>query len=286
MDRILDLYILSTSRNKKYSFKLPVTLWVSGTKVQTEALVDSGATTNFIDTNLVQRNNLVTHKLASPYNVRNADGTLNKDGQIKSYVRAVMDIGTHRTTNYLFITNLGDKEMMIGYSYLHQHNPSINWRSGEWEFTRCPESCYRRARKNDDAEAEADELQLEMDLPWDNTLEDLGEECSTNPYINWVDMKDPFNFEQCRQTAEILDDKFDYDLEEDEDTADWEQHVPKWLHQFGDVFSKRKSEQMPERKPYDHPINFIEGISQEQGTLLPPAKVYSLSPIKCQALDT
>ena len=44
-------------------------------KVQTEALVDSGATMNFVDRVVVENNNLVMHKLANPYRVINADGT-------------------------------------------------------------------------------------------------------------------------------------------------------------------------------------------------------------------
>ena len=73
--------IPSIARNKKTSFKLPVTLWVYGKKAQAEALVDSGATTNFINCSFVEREHLVTTKLATPYDVRNADGTLNKAGR-------------------------------------------------------------------------------------------------------------------------------------------------------------------------------------------------------------
>ena len=42
------------------SFKLPVTLWVYGIKVQAEALVNSGATTNFLDYNFVKTSAFVT----------------------------------------------------------------------------------------------------------------------------------------------------------------------------------------------------------------------------------
>jgi len=74
------------ARNKTTSFKIPVTLWVYGKKVQTEALVDLGATTNFVDRVVMENNNLATHKLANPYRVINVDGTPNKTGQITKYV--------------------------------------------------------------------------------------------------------------------------------------------------------------------------------------------------------
>jgi len=72
--------------NKKTSFKIPATLWVYGKKVQTKALVNSGATTNFINRIFVENNNLVKYKLANLYKVVNADGTPNKAGQITEYI--------------------------------------------------------------------------------------------------------------------------------------------------------------------------------------------------------
>jgi len=64
--------------NKTISFKIPVTLWVYRKKVQTKALVDSEATTNFVNRVVMENNNLVTYKLVNPYHVINADGTPNK----------------------------------------------------------------------------------------------------------------------------------------------------------------------------------------------------------------
>jgi len=44
--------------------------------------------------------------------------TPNKVGQITEYIQAYVEIGSHKITQYLFVTNLENKEMMIGYSYL------------------------------------------------------------------------------------------------------------------------------------------------------------------------
>jgi len=57
--------------------------------------------------------------------------------------------------------------------------------------------------------------------------------------------------------------------------------VPEWLHEYGNVFSKHKSERMPLRKLYDHAIDFMEGAK-----LPKPAKVYPLSLAKRNSLDT
>ena len=279
---VQDSYVLNTSRNKKTSFKIPVTLWVYGKKVQTKALVDSGATTSFIDKNYVEINNLVTSKLATPYDVKNADGTLNSAGRITEYVCAYIDINGHKSTHYLFVTQLGDKTMMIGYTYLYKHNPEINWQEGTWEFTRCPETCADKARKTNMDEAGADELHLEYDLPWDSSLDNLGYEDMENPFIGWVDLDNPNDSIQAQVIATMFDDKdMDEELDEtNEDTKAWKSHVPEWLHQYGSVFSKKKSERMLERKSYDHPIDLVENAQLPR-----PAKVYPLSPQERNSLD-
>lgn len=97
---VLDILVLNNASNKKYSFQLPVTLWVYDTKVQANALKDSGATMSFINKSFVEKHHLVTNKLATPYNVTNADGTLNEAGTIKEFVRAYMDNRYRRASVY------------------------------------------------------------------------------------------------------------------------------------------------------------------------------------------
>jgi len=169
--------------NKTISFKIPVTLWVYGKKVQTEALVDLGATTNFVDRVVMENNNLATHKLANLYYVINVDGTSNKAGQITEYIQAYVEIESHKTTQHLFVTNLGNKEMMINYLYLYKYNPNINWQKGQWEFTRCLDTCANKVHKTRDVEAGANKLHLKMDVSGFPLLDDIGDE---NPVTNFI----------------------------------------------------------------------------------------------------
>ena len=57
--------------------------------------------------------------------------------------------------------------------------------------------------------------------------------------------------------------------------------MPEWLHEYGNVFSKHKSERMLLRKPYDYAIDFMEGTKFPK-----PAKVYPLSLAERNSLDT
>jgi len=229
----------------------------------------------------VENDNLATHKLANPYHVINADGTPNKARQITEYVRAYVEIGSHKTTQHLFVTNLGNKEMMIGYSYLYKHNPNINWQKGQWEFTRCPDTCANKARKIRDVEAGANELHLEMDVSGFPSFDNIGDEDPNNHILSWADTTDLGSHQQAMMIATILNNRDQYGDSDCEDTKTWKAHVPEWLHEYGNVFSKHKSERMPLRKLYDHAIDFMEGVK-----LPKPAKVYSLSLVERNSLDT
>jgi len=152
----------------------------------------------------MENNNLVMHKLANLYYVINADGTPNKVGQIIKYVWAYVEIGSHKMTQYLFVTNLGNKKMMIGYLYLYRHNPNIDWQKGQWEFTRYLDTCASKVYKTWDIEAGANELHLEMDISGFPSLNDIGDEDPNNHILSWADMTDPGSHQQAIMIVTIL----------------------------------------------------------------------------------
>ena len=153
--------------------------------MQVEALVDSGATTTFINKSVVETHNLVTYRLATPFNVINADGTSNKHGRIQDSVRAYLEIGSHKSNNHMLVTDLGNKDMIIGMTFLRKHNPEIDWAPREWRFTRCPETCGHRACKSQQiSQDKVDTLEMQWWRSWDYPLDHLEEDCPKNPYIN------------------------------------------------------------------------------------------------------
>ena len=251
-------------------------------KVQVEALIDSGATTTFINQSVVDKHNLVTYKLASPFTVVNADGTSNQHGQIRDSVRAYLEIGSHKSSNQMLVTDLGNKDMIIGMTYLRRHNPEIDWAAGEWRFTRCPETCGHRARKSQRiSQDEVDALEMQRWKPWDDPLDHLGEDCPKNPYINWLSTDEPVELEVVEIVASMTAKDMDYfDDDDTSDSDNWKSLVPKEFWEYGDVFSKKKSERMPTRKPYDHAIEF-----EENASLPKPAKLYPMSPMERNSLD-
>ena len=95
-----------------------------------EALVDSGATNNFIDPVIVNRYKLPRIKLDRPRPVRNIDGTKNSIGNITHYVDLKIQYGAYEEMHNFFIINLGTDQMVLGYPFLAATNPPINWKEG------------------------------------------------------------------------------------------------------------------------------------------------------------
>ncbi|KIO04552.1 hypothetical protein M404DRAFT_142751 [Pisolithus tinctorius Marx 270] len=73
-------------------------------------LLDSGATRVFIDKDFVKRSQIP--KIALP-----------------------------RAELLAKITDLGGCTMILGHTWLHQHNPLIDWKTGKVRLGRCPARC-------------------------------------------------------------------------------------------------------------------------------------------------
>ncbi len=117
---------------------LPVTLHMNGRKVETIALVDSGATGIFIDRVFAKEHNLRIRNLWKEIAIMNVDGTKNQDGSIREYVTANLEVkGRQKDTQFL-VTALGTQKVILGYPWLVEANPKINWREQKfswWEET-------------------------------------------------------------------------------------------------------------------------------------------------------
>jgi hypothetical protein len=106
------------------------------------ALVDSGvASTSYIDSSFVERNQIPVVKTALPIPVYNADGTINKNGSIQGFVTIQLKIGNHTKIVRLAVTKLQTREIYLGYDWLKAHNPSIDWPTGLINFDHCPKLC-------------------------------------------------------------------------------------------------------------------------------------------------
>jgi len=108
-----------------------------------KALLDSGATGNFIDQDFVRTKGINTQSISRPIPVYNVDGSPNEAGQISEVVDVVLRYKTHSKRTLLAVSNLGKQNMILGYTWLKDHNPEVNWQTGEVQMNRCPPRCER-----------------------------------------------------------------------------------------------------------------------------------------------
>ena len=105
------------------------------------ALLDSRANTTFIDKDIAERMGLMLEALANPIRVFNMDRSCNSAGDITHAVNITVDFLGHREELHAEVTNLRKNSLILGYTWLKKHNPSIDWEKGSVKFNRCPHSC-------------------------------------------------------------------------------------------------------------------------------------------------
>jgi hypothetical protein len=106
-----------------------------------KALLDCGADGLFMDRDYVRKNQLTTRALTRPIPVYNVDGTANEAGSICEVVDVVLRYRDHAERAQFAVTGLGNQDMILGYSWLREHNPEVDWSTGEVKMSRCPGRC-------------------------------------------------------------------------------------------------------------------------------------------------
>jgi len=141
--RLPKLFAISTLDVRGTSLLLPVEIGTTDTSelYSIKALLDSGATESFIDRDFVRSKGMNTQTLSHNIPVFNVDGSPNKAGQISEVVDVVLWYKTHSERMLLAVSRLGKQSLILGYDWLKDHNPKIDWEKGEVEMTCCPLRC-------------------------------------------------------------------------------------------------------------------------------------------------
>ena len=109
-----------------------------------EALLDSGATRLVMSSEFARKQGFKLKRLEKLMNVRNMDGSLNKEGPIENMVEVNIYYQGYRERTEIDVIG-GQKWMVIlRMPWLACHNPEINWRTREVKMTRCPEECGKQ----------------------------------------------------------------------------------------------------------------------------------------------
>ena len=119
--RVLGLRTIFKCKYK--SLRIPTLLQSSYSKAERQALVDSGATDNFVSEKLLKRMKIGMAKLKKERTIWNVDGTHNKSGAIKHYVDLQVRCGDRSKEMRFLVTDIGEDELVLGYPWLAAFQP-------------------------------------------------------------------------------------------------------------------------------------------------------------------
>ncbi|GLB34376.1 putative transposition, RNA-mediated [Lyophyllum shimeji] len=279
-----------------------------------KALLDSGASGLFLHIRFVREHGITTRTLSQPIPVKNVDGTANAAGAITEVVDLVLRYNGHSERVVFAVTDLGEQDMILGYTWLKEHNPEIDWAAGTVSMSRCPARCQtcreevkveRKARNKTRAAIRACRSSG-VPAP-EPELDDIPElypdpDCEDDPPPEANPETDPVPDSREADTMEegdrlLATALFGYPAAEEIRASqttpqrlaeafarnsapkDFRDAVPDYLHDFEDVFSKAAFDELPERKQWDHAIEL------EPGSTPSSCKVYPLAPNEQAELD-
>jgi len=113
-----------------------VTIRLHGTtrQITINAMIDSGATEDFIDKGFCSKYNIRTTKAKTIREVYLVDGRPSAMGPIIHTAEVPMDIGSHRELAIFQVAKLPNHEVILGMPLLKQHSAQIDWGQGKISF--------------------------------------------------------------------------------------------------------------------------------------------------------
>jgi hypothetical protein len=111
------------------SMRVPVSICTSYFMADRKALVDSGATDNFMHPAFAKKMGLGLQELPSPRKIFNIDNTSNRSGMITHFLDLnIQTNGINKEMRFL-VTDIGHEEILLGYPWLATFEPRFNWKS-------------------------------------------------------------------------------------------------------------------------------------------------------------
>ena len=120
------------------SMCVPVSIRTRYFMADKKALVDSGATDNFIHPAFTKRLGLAMTPLDKPKQIYNIDNTSNKAGSIThSLELKVTTKGIDKVMRFL-VTDIGNEDILLGYPWLTTFEPKFGWKDAIIETEALP----------------------------------------------------------------------------------------------------------------------------------------------------
>jgi hypothetical protein len=218
-------------------------LHTSSKRAETVALLDSGATENFMSLEYARWLKLPIKRLEQPRKLFNVDGTENKAGKLQYYTDLETRTGGKNVRLRFFLSNLGGHKAILGYPWFAAFQPNIDWKRG-W----------------------IDHSQLPVVIRTPNAAKaQFVSRKDNKPRPIW---KDQYYIGKVTFQRNPVDTK-DIIIPWDEDKTNLEK-IPKEYRRHAKVFSEEQSQRLPQHTIWDHAIELLPGAPNTlPGRLLP-----------------
>lgn len=223
------------------------------TIISTHALLDSGASGNFISASLVSSNNIPVIPKKIPEDLRLATGLLSSSPVSSETISLEIHIGDHKESTSFDITNLAFP-IILGLPWFKRHNPVVDWVQETVLFNsvHCLDSCG---------------LSSPSGVSW-LCKSALSCPVSVRPVSLLQPGSQPVSKSISVPAAISEPDMLNEIKNHDSKTPG----VPSLYASYTDVFSKKDAELLPEQRPYDCAIDLKDPKS------IPPFKpIYPLT---------
>ena len=114
--------------------------------ITVEALLDSGAMGLVMSSKFARKKGFKLKKLERLMQVRNVDGSFNREGLIENTVEVNVYYKGHVERREIDVRGGQTWGVILGMLWLAHHNPEIDWKTGEVKMTRCLEECGKQWR--------------------------------------------------------------------------------------------------------------------------------------------
>ena len=215
----------------------------------------------------------------------NVDGTPNEAGSISEVVHLILCYKNHSERTTFAVTCLGKQKLLLGHSWLRNHNPEIDWNKGEVKMSRCPPRCCSgcrdelrqeriirkaKAKRMDDCSAGPmpviDHDSKDSDLG--ETPDSVGDRIFATGLLPHPSMDIRASSTISQRLAEAF-----------QTNSEVLSLIPDYLKEFTSVFSKPSFDTLPEPREWDHAVELIPGTKPSG------CKIYALSPAEQKELD-
>jgi len=176
---------------------------------------------------LTKQLKLVTQTLPKARKVKNVDGTTNKSGQILEAVDLMVNNNGEQALHAFYVTDIGQDDFILGYSFLEASNPDIDWHNGRIDgFT-----TISTAKASNWQPVQKGTRQIDTIPVWVRSIPgwEVGDEV-------WL---------QTRTAKTTVASQLAQDAA-DKRKCTWQEIVPERYHCHAKVFSEEASEQFPD----------------------------------------